>query len=328
MFPSLKLGRLFGIPVYLHSTLLLLPLWVLYSQSGSGWPTTVFMLAAVTVLFGCVLLHEFGHALMARWFGVRTRDVTLYPIGGVARLERMAERPVEEIFIALAGPAVNVVIAALLTPLVFLFAFLVGPSATALGVSLDEPPLVWAAKFCFFLWASNIVLVLFNLLPAFPMDGGRVFRAILAHFFGLVRGTEIAVPVGIAVVFLFAFMMIFGPVALSLATKGETGPVNLMPLLIAGFISLVGPMELRALRYREQQKREAARRQQAAAPTPGRPYTPLPYPDEDEAHQAPQPAPAPELRPGFTGLTWDREFGVWVRWQNGRRVAVYWNGPE
>jgi Zn-dependent protease len=318
MLPSLKIGRLFGIPVYLHSTLVLLPAWVVYTTSGAGWPTTLFMLAAVTVVFGCVLLHEFGHVLMARWFGVKTRDVTLYPIGGVARLERMAERPVEEIFIALAGPAVNVVIAALLTPLIVTFAVLVGPPMIAVGTSLGEPPLVWAAKFCFFLWLANIFLVLFNMIPAFPMDGGRVFRAVLAHFFGLMRGTEIAVPVGIVVSFL---------VALAFMGAGLVqGSFNPMPLVIAGFISLVGPLELRALRYREQQKREAQRlqQQQYLVPATDQPYTPLPYPDEDAA----QPAPAPELRPGFTGLTWDREFGVWVRWQNGRRVAVYWNGPE
>ena len=321
MLPSLKIGRLFGIPVYLHSTLILLPAWVVYTQSGSGWPTTLFMLAAVTVVFGCVLLHEFGHVLMARWFGVKTRDVTLYPIGGVARLERMAERPVEEIFIALAGPAVNVVIAALLTPLIVAFAVLVGPSMIALGVSLDEPPLVWAAKFCYLLWAMNIGLVLFNMIPAFPMDGGRVFRAILAHFFGLMRGTEIAVPVGIVVIFFVALG------AMGISFLENNGVINPTPLLIAGFISLVGPLELRALRYREQQKREAQRRQQQQylVPTPDQPYT-APHPDGDAALQPSEPAPA--LRPGFTGLTWDREFGVWVRWQNGRRVAVYWNGPE
>jgi Zn-dependent protease len=324
MLPSLKLGRLFGIPVYLHSTLVLLPAWVVYSNSGSGWPTTSLMLAVVTVVFGCVLLHEFGHALMARWFGVKTRDVTLYPIGGVARLERMAERPVEEIFIALAGPAVNVVIAALLTPLIIAFAVLVGPPMGALGVSLEDPALVWAAKFCYLLWAMNIGLVIFNMIPAFPMDGGRVFRAVLAHFFGLVRGTEIAVPIGIAVIFFVALVAV-GASALT------SGTINPVPLLIAGFISLVGPLELRALRYREQQKRAAEQRQRLyPVPTPDRPYTPLPYPDEDGAPPEPEaaPEPAPALRPGFTGLTWDREFGVWVRWQNGRRVAVYWNGPE
>jgi Zn-dependent protease len=320
MLPSLKIGRLFGIPVYLHSTLVLLPAWVVYTQAGGGWPTTLFMLAAVAVLFGCVLLHEFGHALMARWFGVQTRDVTLYPIGGVARLERMAERPVEEIFIALAGPAVNVVIAALLTPVVVTLALLVGPSSFALGVSLDEPPLVWASKFCFYLWAANIILVLFNMIPAFPMDGGRVFRAVLAQFFGLMRGTEIAVPVGIVVSFLVAL----GMTGMMLA-MGSFSP---MPLVIAGFISLVGPLELRALRYREQQKREALRRrqQQYQVLTSDQPDKPLPSPGEDAADPSSQPAPA--LRPGFTGLTWDREFGVWVRWQNGRRVAVYLNGPE
>src|SRR5262249_21542461 len=156
-----------------------------------------------------------------------------------ARLERMAERPVEEIFIALAGPAVNVLIAALLTPVVFTLALLAGHVAPPeAGVSLDQPFLVWAAPFSLLLWARNIILVLFNLLPAFPMDGGRVFRAVLAHFFGLLRGTEIAVPVGIGVSFVFAFGMILTPIVWSLLTSGEPGPINLMPLVIAGFISL------------------------------------------------------------------------------------------
>src|SRR5579862_994455 len=103
MLPSLKIGRLFGIPVYLHSTLILLPALAMFAESGQGWLAMLLMLAAIISLFTCVLLHEFGHALMARWFGIVTRDVTLYPIGGVARLERMTEKPIEEILIALAG---------------------------------------------------------------------------------------------------------------------------------------------------------------------------------------------------------------------------------
>ena len=206
MLPSLKIGRLFGIPVYLHSTLILLPALVFFNFSAAGWPTKLLMLATTLTLFTCVLLHEFGHALMARWFGIVTRDVTLYPIGGVARLERMTEKPGEEILIALAGPAVNVLIAALLMPLVMVFVVLgsIFPDPFGLTLTFDTPLSIWLAKFCFVVWAMNIMLVLFNLIPAFPMDGGRVFRAVLAHFFGLLRGTEIAVPVGIGVVLLFA----------------------------------------------------------------------------------------------------------------------------
>jgi Zn-dependent protease len=324
MLPSLKIGRLFGIPVYLHSTLLLLPALVFFTTSDQGWPTSLLVLATTAALFGCVLLHEFGHALMARRFGIVTRDVTLYPIGGIARLERMTERPFEEILIALAGPAVNVVIVTLLTPVVIGFLLLgVGLPSQETFITFADSPVVWLAMFCSLLWLMNIMLVVFNLIPAFPMDGGRVFRAILAHFFGLLRGTEIAVRVGIVIAVLLAIIMT--------GVSIRKNSFNPMPLVIAGFIGLVGPMELRALRLREQQKHEEAlwRQQQQAAsseplPYTPLPYTPLPYPDE-EADLAPPPVRQPE---GFSGFTWDREFGVWVKWQNGRRVAVFGNGPE
>jgi Zn-dependent protease len=324
MLPSLKIGRLFGIPVYLHSTLILLPALVFFTSSGLGLPSMLLMLAVTLTLFTCVLLHEFGHVLMARWFGIVTRDVTLYPIGGVARLERMAEKPIEEILIALAGPAVNVLIAALLIPVVLAFAFLkIDIGSDPRFVTLADPPEVWLAKFCYLVWGTNILLVLFNMIPAFPMDGGRVFRAILAHFFGLLRGTEIAVPIGIGVALLVGGLMT--------AAAAFNGSLNPMPLLIAGVVGLMGPMELRALRYRERQKREALRSQEYAASPEPLPYTPLPYPDEDDlapSIPAPPPSPLPEMQAGFSGYTWDREFGVWVKWQNGRRVAAYWNGAE
>src|SRR5262245_59526403 len=111
MFPSLKLGRLFQIPLYVHWTFWFLPLYVLLGHSGDM--PAVLQLVTLAGVFGCVVLHELGHALAARGFGIRTRDITLYPIGGVASLERMSEKPFEELVIALAGPAVNVVLAVL-----------------------------------------------------------------------------------------------------------------------------------------------------------------------------------------------------------------------
>src|SRR5689334_147504 len=115
MFRSWKLGNAFGIGIYVHWSFLLLPLFAVYSQRETieTVQQAAFVVAVILTLFGCVLLHELGHALMARRFGIRTRDITLLPIGGVARLERMTERPWEEFWIAVAGPAVNVVIAAL-----------------------------------------------------------------------------------------------------------------------------------------------------------------------------------------------------------------------
>src|SRR5262245_13184721 len=115
-----RLGSAFGIGIYLHSTFLLLPLYVILSNWGKeGWALVPFLLLLVLGVFGCVLLHELGHALMARHFGIGTRDIILTPIGGIARLERLTEDPVQELLIALAGPAVNVVIAGILIVVLF-----------------------------------------------------------------------------------------------------------------------------------------------------------------------------------------------------------------
>jgi Zn-dependent protease len=132
MFRSLRLGKAFGIPLFVHPTFFLLPLWVLYTQRNEGAVGQLTSLAFLGAVFGCVVLHEFGHALMARYFGIGTRDVTLYPIGGVARLRSTGESPTEEVCIALAGPAVNLVLFLLLSP-VALFAIGLGAFAGAPG---------------------------------------------------------------------------------------------------------------------------------------------------------------------------------------------------
>ena len=152
--------------------------------------------AFILALFACVVAHEFGHALMARRFGVRTPDITLLPIGGMARLERIPEDPGQEIAVALAGPAVNVAIWAVLS----LF----------LGVSADITALVaiddTGQGFLERLAAINLFLVLFNMIPAFPMDGGRVLRALLATRMDRVRATRIAAYAGQGIAFLFGFL--------------------------------------------------------------------------------------------------------------------------
>src|SRR5271155_2399026 len=107
----LKIGSGFGIPVYLHWTFLLVPLWVLYNQPNSAEDNLALVFTLLPLIFACVVLHEFGHALAARYFGIGTHDITLYPIGGVARLKRMSDKPLEEFVISVAGPAVNVAIA-------------------------------------------------------------------------------------------------------------------------------------------------------------------------------------------------------------------------
>src|SRR5262249_60731937 len=162
-----------------------LPARVVATSQGLGLLPILYRLTLLAVVFGCVVLHELGHALTARRFGIRTLDITLYPIGGVARLERLPERPTEELLIALAGPAVNLAIVALLTPLLLAGAFLTPGAEEALA----PPALLLAVTFLVHVWVANAVLVLFNLLPTFPMDGGRVLRAVLAYRLGAVRAT-------------------------------------------------------------------------------------------------------------------------------------------
>src|SRR4051812_10357831 len=184
---KLRIGTAFGIPLYLHLTFFLLPLLILWASPEIGTAgQAAYLFGLVFAVFGCVVLHELGHALAARHYGIATRDITLYPIGGVARLERMSEKPWEEFWIAVAGPAVNVVIAGLL------FSFLMFSSAIDQVIPL--PPL--GLDFLGHLMLINVVLVLFNLVPAFPMDGGRVLRAMLALRLGHLKATQIAVRVG------------------------------------------------------------------------------------------------------------------------------------
>lgn len=184
---SFRIGQVAGTDIKVHVTFLLLLVWAAvasYQQTGAAAAVdfTLFLLA----LFGCIVLHEFGHILMARRFGVRTPDVILLPIGGIARLERIPEEPRQELLIALAGPAVSLGIAGAL----FVLAILLG-----LHPSLHDP-LVDHQPFVVRLMAVNLYLLLFNLLPVFPMDGGRVLRAVLAHRLGLMRATRIASGIG------------------------------------------------------------------------------------------------------------------------------------
>ena len=189
-----KLGTLAGIGVYLHWSFWLLPAWILFS--GSGLTGALGSVLFVFAIFGCVVLHELGHALMARHYGIGTRDITLYPIGGVASLMRMPRRPSQELAIALAGPAVNVVIAGLL------FAVLIVVGIGSQGLVFN----IAGGSFLINLLAVNIALVVFNMLPAFPMDGGRVLRAFLAMRKPYLRATEIAVRVGQVVAILLGLL--------------------------------------------------------------------------------------------------------------------------
>jgi len=198
---SIKIGKFVGIDVTIHLTFLLLIGWVALlhwqrSQSvGAAMVGVLFILA----IFLCVVLHEFGHALMARRYGIATRDIILLPIGGVARLEKIPSQPMQELWVALAGPAVNVVIAA---------ALFVWLQATASWEPLQRLT-VTTGPLLERLMAVNLFMIAFNMIPAFPMDGGRVLRAALATRLAYGRATRIAASVGRTIAVLFGLMGLF-----------------------------------------------------------------------------------------------------------------------
>lgn len=192
---SLRIGTIAGIRVELHVTFLLFVGWAALSQgllTGNA-AGAIRGVALLLLIFGCVLLHELGHALAARRYGIRTRDIVLLPIGGIARLQRMPDRPSQEVVVALAGPAVNVVIVALLWLVLGRF-----PEPTEIGDDLVKS-LFWV----------NVLMVTFNLIPAFPMDGGRVLRALLAMRLPYVRATRIAAGIGQGIALLFGVVGFF-----------------------------------------------------------------------------------------------------------------------
>jgi len=198
---SLNIGSVAGTAIRVHITFLLFLGWIFAVSYISGGPQAAWSgLAFLLLLFLCVLLHEFGHIFTARAFGVTTPDVILLPIGGVARLARIPEKPSEEFLVAIAGPAVNIVIAVLLV--------VIG------GADLQVDHLVplenTTTSLVDRLAAVNLYLALFNLIPAFPMDGGRVLRALLASRLGYVHATEIAAMIGQWVAFGLGFLGLFG----------------------------------------------------------------------------------------------------------------------
>jgi len=197
---SLTIGRFAGTAVRIHITFLLFLAWIgfsAYQQGGmrAAQDSVIFIVA----IFACVVLHEFGHILMARRFGVRSTQITLLPIGGVADLNKMPEKPSQELLIALAGPAVNVVIA---TALLFGVDVL-EPQALA---HLDDPDLSLMER----LAVTNLFLAVFNMVPAFPMDGGRVLRAALAIWLGQAKATRIAALIGQGFALALGFLGLFG----------------------------------------------------------------------------------------------------------------------
>ncbi len=194
---SIRVGTIRGVEVKIHPTFALIAFWIIYQWgvvADGGIRGIVFGTFVVTAVFACVLAHEMGHALVAQRYGLAVHDVTLLPIGGVARIEHGPLTPRTETVIALAGPMVNVVIAGLLSPIVIGVAVVTSVS-DALGYLIYAEQLS-IVGFIIYLWIANIVLALFNLIPAFPMDGGRVLRSQLSARRGRLQGTQTAVVIG------------------------------------------------------------------------------------------------------------------------------------
>jgi Zn-dependent protease len=268
MFPSWRIGRPFGINLFVHWTFWLLPIWVLLTaRPGPGEPPVLVQLGLVLALFVCVVLHELGHAVAARGFGIPTRRILLTPIGGIAQFTQLIRTPWAEFVIAGAGPLVNVVIALVL-------------GALTGGLALVWPawPHTGPGSFVTMLVVLNVMMALFNLLPAFPMDGGRVLRAILSHYLGPVRATRAAVATGTIVAVLL----------------GAAGVVYLQspwPIVIAAFVIWTGHRELAGIEAEERQRVEEAR--------------PLVMPLRSTFHWPGAGAPSV--------FVWDAERGRWVR---------------
>lgn len=198
---NIRIGNFLGIDVFLHTTFLIMILWIGLSSwfQGNSIATALIGVGYILALFGSVVLHEYGHALTARRFGVKTKNITLYPIGGVASLERIPEKPKQELLVALAGPAVNLVISTAI--LIWLLITSGLQPLTATGIM--------EGSFLQRLMIANLVLVGFNLIPAFPMDGGRILRALLAMRLEYTVATQTAASIGQVLAFIFGFVGLF-----------------------------------------------------------------------------------------------------------------------
>lgn len=191
---SWQIGSLFGISIRVHITLFMLLVWIVIAtpMAGAGVTQTLAQGVLVVAIFACIVMHELAHALVARRFGCPTREILLLPIGGIAQMERMPQRPAQELLVAVVGPVSNLVLALVLGAVI---------GVAGLPVDLEQP--TWLGAIVVPLFWSNILLAAFNLLPAFPMDGGRVLRAALTSRLGRARATRVAVSVGKAMAALF-----------------------------------------------------------------------------------------------------------------------------
>ena len=227
---SFQIGVVAGTEIRVHATFFILLAFVAMQgmAGGQGIVGAVGAVVFVSAAFLCVLLHEFGHVLAARSYGIRTPDITLLPIGGLARLERMPEKPMQELIVAICGPLVNVVIAV----------------AIAMGIGAQvaiSPDLHFGQSGHFWekLMVWNLMMVAFNLIPAFPMDGGRVFRALLGFFVEYERATRWAATLG---------QGIAATAGLWMLVSGHFSPVL---MLIAFFVFVAAGHEASAVTQRQ-----------------------------------------------------------------------------
>jgi Zn-dependent protease len=197
---SISAGRIFGIELRIHITFFLLPLFVFFSDIKEGFGQAGLSVLFVCAIFACVVIHELSHSLVARRFGREPKSIMLLPIGGVATIDMMPTKPLQEIVISIIGPATNIVIAILLA--------LIGGSSMAAALA-NHSNLTASQIFITDLIMANIILAIFNLIPALPMDGGRIFRSILALKFGFLRATLWAVTIGKIIAVLFVVLGFF-----------------------------------------------------------------------------------------------------------------------
>ncbi len=239
---TIQLAKVAGIPVRLHWSFMFIILWVWFTawKDGSDLMGTLYRELFVLVIFLCVILHEYGHALVARKFGHKTQDILLTPIGGIARLESLSDNPKQELLIALAGPMVNVIIAGIIYTVMKL-------TGKGFNIFLDESNVAQTFQYSFFplVLTSNVMLALFNMIPAFPMDGGRVLRSLLSFKWPRLKATAIAARIGqfIAVI---AF-------ALALYTG------QYMLCLISAFVFFNAGSELKQMKWDGELVNKAAR---------------------------------------------------------------------
>ena len=236
MKANLSLGRVSGIKIIIHWTFFFLIAWIVFDnfKRGGNTESVVFNIAFILAVFLCVVLHELGHSLMAKRFGIKTEKITLLPIGGMASLERLPESPKQEFMVVIAGPLVNVFISVLLYFLVPIQDFIQLNFTETFEVLIRYN----LQSFLFFLFLVNVGLVIFNLIPAFPMDGGRMLRAFLALKIGRVKATEITSNLGLSIAILFFLIgllynpfLIFISLFIFLGSLGENQMVKHLSLL-------------------------------------------------------------------------------------------------